>query len=46
MHHAATQQQEARLIVGQQTIVGYVAEIEGQWTYWYHPEVFADANTC
>ncbi len=26
------------------TIVGYVSNIEGTWTYWYHPEVFANAN--
>jgi hypothetical protein len=44
MHHAATQQQEARLIVRQQAIVGYVSNIEDTWSYWYHPEVCANAN--
>ncbi len=44
MQDAATQQQEARLAFGKQAIVGYVSNVEGQWTYWYHPEVFADAT--
>ncbi len=29
MHHAATQQQEARLIFGQHVVVGYVSNIDG-----------------
>jgi hypothetical protein len=44
IHDAVTHQRTAQLVFDQQVIVEYVAEIDGSWTYWYHPEVFGNAN--